>query len=71
MGSVNFLLEEAQALKADGVIFHPILLDKNPSSIFKNAIAFYPIGKLNEVTAYPKSDRTYYRLIDGKVCIIE
>lgn len=71
MGTGNFILDEALALKADGVIFHPILADRSQLSILRNAISFCPIDKLSEMTAYPKSGRSYYRLIDGKISIVE
>lgn len=60
---MGYILEEMNKVNADGVDFVPIWLDeKLPPPI----ICSYTKEELKDVNAYPKSNRMYWRMIDGE-----
>jgi len=64
---MNYILEEALKLGADGVIFHPIFRTEEDVLSGKCEIhSIRTIKDLEKNEAYPKSGRTYYKLVDGK-----
>lgn len=63
---MNFILEEAIKLGADGVMFVPI--GTKMSDIHSGRIKphiDYTIKQLENLGAYPKSGRIYYKIVDG------
>lgn len=71
MNKMNYYLEEAIKLKADGVIFHPIF--SNLEDITNKRVIIhcsYSIEQLKTERAYPRSGRTYYRIVDGVKVLI-
>jgi hypothetical protein len=66
---MNYILEEALKLGADGVIFHPINL-RGKDAVLDGMCEIHCIKTIEDLkkdTSYPKSDRTYYKLVDGKM----
>lgn len=60
---MNYILEEMNKVNADGVDFVPIWFDETvPMPI----ICSYTKEEFKNVEAYPKSNRVYWKMIDGK-----
>ena len=65
---MNFILEEMIELNADGVIFHNLFVTEEDLINGKTKIfADYSLEQFKNLTAYPKSNRTYYKIVDGKL----
>ena len=65
---MNFILEEMIELNADGVIFHNLFVTEEYLINGKTKIfADYSLEQVKNLTAYPKSNRTYYKIVDGKL----
>ena len=58
------ILEEMIEVGADGVVFHSIL--QHPSNVKCEIYKEYTFEEYKNVTAFPKSGRTYYRIVNGK-----
>lgn len=59
---MDFILEEMNRVDADGVDFVPIWLDESLPPI----ICSYTREEWQNVKAYPKSNRMYWKMVDGK-----
>ena len=60
---MDYILEEMNKVGADGVDFVPIWFDKKLSPPI---ICSYTKEEWKDVKAYPKSNRMYWKMIDGK-----
>lgn len=59
---MDYILEEMNEANADGVDFVPLTLPESKTSV----IASYTKEEwINRGDFYPKSDRKYWRMIDG------
>lgn len=60
---MDYILEEMNNVDADGVDFVPIWFDEHlPPPI----ICSYTKEELKNITGYPKSNRMYWKIINGK-----
>ena len=66
---LNSIKQEMINRGADGVIFHPICA-KN-IDIFKNMHCEYTLNEIDNIKAFPKSGRSYYKLINGKKILLK
>ena len=65
---MDYILAEMNKVDADGVDFVPIWFDKKlPPPI----ICSYTKEEWKDVKAYPKSNRMYQKMIDGKKIYID
>jgi hypothetical protein len=62
-------LDEMKKLNADGVIFHSIFAEPENED-FKDIYCEYTIKEMEQINTFPKSARTYYRIIDGRKAFI-
>ena len=60
---MDYILEEMNKLGADGVDFVPIWLDR---SILSPVICSYTKKEWGDIKTYPKSNRMYWKMIDGQ-----
>ena len=60
---MDYILEEMNKVDADGVDFVPIWFDNKLSPPI---ICSYTKEEWKYVKAYPKSNRMYWKMIDGK-----
>ena len=59
----NWIEDEMIKFQADGVIFHDLFDGKD--GIFKHIISEYTFEQVKNREAFPKSGRTYYKLVNG------
>lgn len=60
---MDYISKEMNKLGADGVDFVPVWFDKRFSPPI---ICSYTKEEWKHIQSYPKSDRMYWRMIDGK-----
>jgi hypothetical protein len=63
---MNYLKEEMIKIGADGVIFHSIGFKIGDEEIPMKIFAEFTIDTIGSVKAFPRSSRTYYKLVNGK-----
>jgi len=68
---INPILEEMNKLGADVVMFHKIT--HSDEFMISGTFGYYTREQVEngELNAYPKSGRTYYKLVDGQRVKIE
>lgn len=66
---MNFIKQEMLEKEADGVIFHPICVEN--IDIFKTMHCEYTLSEIDNIKTFPKSGRSYYKLINGKKVLLK
>ena len=66
---MNYIHQEMITMGADGVIFHAF--DAFGQDVLKYGFEEYTLDTIESAVAFPKSGRSYYKLINGKKVLFD